>query len=138
MSKKKNGFTLIELMIVVAIIGILAVVGTPVYTNYLIRAQISEGLNISSGAKVAMSEYYIENGEWPKNNRAAGLADKHDIQGEYTEHVSIKTNVIEIKYHDSANRAIAKQKVDLIAVDNDGSIAWTCVSSGKIKAKHLL
>jgi len=137
MRKSQQGFTLIELMIVVAIIGILAAIAIPAYQDYTIRAQISEGLTLSAGAKSAVSEYYMERGAWPSNNDDAGLADKHDIMGKYTEHISVKDNVIEIKYEYDANAAITKEKIELTATNNDGSISWTSASAGTIKSNHL-
>jgi len=137
MKKEQQGFTLIELMIVVAIIGILAAVAIPAYQDYTIRAQISEGLTLSASAKLAVSEYFMENGAWPSNNDDAGLADQHDIMGKYTEHISVKDNVIEIKYEYDANAAITNEKIELTATNNVGSISWTCASAGTIKPNHL-
>ena len=137
MKKEQQGFTLIELMIVVAIIGILATVAIPVYQDYTIRAQISEGLTLSAGAKAAVSEYLMDRGAWPTNNDEAGLADKHDIIGNYTEHISVGDNVIEIKFGYDAHTKIMDEKIELTAVDNDGSISWTCASAGVIQANHL-
>ena len=137
MQKKQQGFTLIELMIVVAIIGILAAIAIPAYQDYTIRAQISEGLTLSAGAKSAVSEYFMNHGAWPSNNDDAGLADQHDIMGKYTEHISVKDNVIEIKYEYDANAAITNEKIELTATNNDGSISWTCASAGTIKPNHL-
>ena len=71
--KKQQGFTLIELMIVVAIIGILAAIAIPAYQDYTIRAQVSEGLNLSGGAKAAVTEYYQDQGTFPITNTIAGL-----------------------------------------------------------------
>ena len=68
MKKVQQGFTLIELMIVVAIIGILAAVAIPAYQDYTIRAQVSEGLTLAGQAKSAVSEYYSEHGAWPNGN----------------------------------------------------------------------
>lgn len=137
MNNKQKGFTLIELMIVVAIIGIMAVVAVPVYANYMVRGQISEGLNLSSVAQVAVSEYYLEYGEWPQDNTTAGLANEQDFSGLYTEGVSVSNNIIEITYSIRANAAIASEKVMLIGQDFDGNIKWACQSSGVIESEHL-
>ncbi len=137
MKKEQQGFTLIELMIVVAIIGILAAIAIPAYQNYIIRAQISEGLTLSAGAKTAVSEYFMDRGDWPADNDEAGLADKHDIIGNYTEHIEVEDNVIEIKFGYDAHPNIMDEKIELIAVNNAGSISWTCASVGTIQAKHL-
>jgi len=137
MNKKQQGFTLIELMIVVAIIGILASVAISAYQDYTIRAQVSEGLTLSSGAKAALNEYFMDRGVWPTDNAEAGLADQHDIVGNYTEHVDVNANIIEIKYGYDAHTAIFDQKILLTALDNDGSISWSCASAGVIQSKHL-
>ncbi len=137
MKNDQQGFTLIELMIVVAIIGILAAFAIPAYQNYLIRAQVSEGLTLSAGAKSAVSEYYMDYGVWPANNTEAGLADQHAIIGSYTEHVAVANNIIEVKYGYDANTAIFNEKITLTALDNAGSVSWTCASAGVIQAKHL-
>ena len=76
-----KGFTLIELMIVVAIIGILAAIAIPQYQNYTARAQVAEGLAIASGAKIAIAEYRNTTGERPADNAAAGLAEPTEITG---------------------------------------------------------
>ncbi len=136
MKKEQQGFTLIELMIVVAIIGVLAAIAIPAYQDYTIRAQVSEGLTLASGAKIAVEEYYSQYGDWPTNNAAAGVADQHDIMGKYTEHVSVNDNVIEIKYEYDANVNIHGDKIDLTATDNKGSISWTCAGDG-IADNHL-
>jgi len=137
MDIKQNGFTLIELMIVVAIVGILAAIAIPAYQNYIIRAQVTEGLALASKAKTGISEYYWERGSWPSNNAEVGMADKHDIIGTYTEHMAVKNNVIEIKYGYNANMAIFNEKIELTATANAGSIEWTCASKGKIVPEHL-
>ncbi len=137
MGKEQHGFTLIELMFVVAIIGILAEVALSSYQSYTVRAQVSEGLTLSASAKAAVAEYFMDRGAWPADNAAAGLVDKHDIIGKYTEHVSVANNVIDIKYGYNAHTAIFDQEITLTALNNAGSISWTCASAGVIQPKHL-
>ena len=137
MKKKQQGFTLIELMIVVAIIGTLAALAIPAYQDYTIRAQVAEGLTLAAGAKSAVSEYYMNLGDWPNNNSQAGLANQNDITGKYTRRVRVNDNVIEIRYGNDAHTAIFNEEVELTAVDNAGSISWTCASAGNIQANHL-
>jgi type IV pilus assembly protein PilA len=137
MRKEQQGFTLIELMIVVAIIGILASVALSAYQNYTIRAQVSEGLTLSSSAKMAVGEYFMDRGAWPADNAAAGLVDKTLIKGKYTQHVGVANNVIGITYGYAAHTAIFNETVELTAVNNFGSISWTCASAGVIQPKYL-
>src|SRR5690554_1411179 len=85
----QKGFTLIELMIVVAIIGILAAVALPAYQDYTIRAQVSEGLSLGSGARTAVTEYYQQHGEWPADNATAGLAEPNEISSKYVASVTV-------------------------------------------------
>ena len=79
----------------------------------------------------------MNHGVWPADNLEAGLADQHDIIGNYTEHVSVSNNVIGVKYGYDSHTAILDEKITLTAVDNSGSVSWTCASSGVIQAKHL-
>jgi type IV pilus assembly protein PilA len=137
MKTHAKGFTLVELMIVVSIIGTLAAVAMPAYQDYTIRAQISEGLNLASASQAAVEEYYAEHGDWPKKNGDAGLPDKKEIKGKYTKELAVKNDGIEIKYGNDAHQAIQKRKVVLTATDNNGSISWTCASDGKIEDNHL-
>ena len=137
--KKQQGFTLIELMIVVAIIGILAAIAIPAYQDYTIRAQVSEGLNLAAGAKAAVSEHQMDRGFWPDTNAMAGLSADVDINGSYVTSVGVVSNVITVTYGGSqpAHSAIAGETITLTGTVNNGSVEWDCASGGTIQAKHL-
>jgi type IV pilus assembly protein PilA len=134
---KRAGFTLIELMIVVAIIGILAAIAIPAYQRYVIRSQIAEGLNLSSGAQNAVSEYYMGTGAWPTDNEEAGLSDATEIVGDYTAKIVVADNVISVHYGVNAHADIVDEVVTLTGTDNEGSVSWVCASAGVIKSWHL-
>jgi type IV pilus assembly protein PilA len=138
--KKQQGFTLIELMIVVAIIGILAAIAIPAYQDYTIRAQVSEGLNLAAGAKAAVSEYSMDRGSWPTDNPTAGLSAAADINGSYVTSVGVSQNVITVTYGGSqpAHTVLSSGPATLLLTGtiNAGSVEWVC-SSGSILAKHL-
>jgi len=134
--KKQQGFTLIELMIVVAIIGILAAIAIPAYQDYTIRAQVTEGLNLAGGAKAAVSEYTMDRGEFPTTNAVAGLSDKGDIKGKYVVSVDNLGGLITVVYGGDAHKTLATGTLQLSAATNAGSIEWVCKGSG-IANKHL-
>lgn len=136
-SNNEPGFTLIELMIVVAIIGILAAVAIPLYQRYTIRTQVSEGLNLSSGARIAVSDFYMNTGGWPSDNATAGLALPTEITGDFTAQVEVVDNVINIQYGNRAHAEIAGEIVTLTGADNDGSVGWSCASAGGIQDENL-
>ena len=136
--KKQQGFTLIELMIVVAIIGILAAIAIPAYQDYTIRAQVSEGLNLAGGAKAAVSEYTMDRGSWPDTNAIAGLSDAGDIQGKYVGQVEVVDGLITVTYGNDAHTTINGANLMLSPVTNAGSVEWICSSSDdSIADKHV-
>ena len=136
--KKQQGFTLIELMIVVAIIGILAAIAIPAYQDYTIRAQVSEGLNLAGGAKAAVSEYTMDRGSFPDDNDMAGLSAETDISGKYVEQVLVTDGLITVTYGFDAHTIINGEDLTLSPVTNAGSVEWVCSSpSNAIADKHL-
>ena len=138
MKKEQHGFTLIELMIVVAIIGILAAIAIPMYLDYTTRSQIAEGLNVAGGAKAAVTEYYQDRGTFPSNNAQAGLDAPGNITGKYVTSVSTDSSgVITILYGNEAHPFISGETVILTATDHVGSVGWACASGGVIQAKHM-
>lgn len=131
MKKVQQGFTLIELMIVVAIIGILAAVAIPSYQDYTKRAHVSEGFGLAGAAKTSMSEYYASEGTWPTDNTTAGLAAATSISGNAVTSVTVATNTITILYNTKVNSTA--QNVVLTAADTGGGITWGC--SGSVASK---
>ncbi|ENW5554140.1 pilin, partial [Neisseria gonorrhoeae] len=104
MNTLQKGFTLIELMIVIAIVGILAAVALPAYQDYTARAQVSEAILLAEGQKSAVTEYYLNHGEWPKDNDSAGVASSPtDIKGKYVKSVTVAKGVVTADGTDGAN-----------------------------------
>ena len=132
MKSIQKGFTLIELMIVVAIIGILAAIAIPAYQDYTIRAQVSEGLTLAAGAKTAVAEGFATSGVAPVDRATAGMtAAATDTNGKYVTQIEVTNGVIEITYGANANAAIAGMTLGLTPyVSPDDSVAWKCGNAG--------
>ncbi|HGG9850009.1 TPA: pilin [Neisseria meningitidis] len=127
MNTLQKGFTLIELMIVIAIVGILAAVALPAYQDYTARAQVSEAILLAEGQKSAVTEYYLNHGEWPKNNTSAGVASSSTIKGKYVKEVTVANGVITATMLSSGvNKEIKGKKLSLWAKRQNGSVKWFC------------
>ncbi|HEZ3255095.1 TPA: pilin [Neisseria meningitidis] len=127
MNTLQKGFTLIELMIVIAIVGILAAVALPAYQDYTARAQVSEAILLAEGQKSAVTEYYLNHGEWPGNNSDAGVASSSTIKGKYVKEVTVANGVITATMLSSGvNNEIKGKKLSLWAKRQDGSVKWFC------------
>ena len=142
MKQMQKGFTLIELMIVVAIIGILAAIAIPAYQDYTIRSQVSEGLSLAGAAKAAVAESYSQTGQAPDNRTVAGMSNvETDTNGKYVNQVLITNGTIEIMY--SGPEANAKIKTKVLSLTPyqtlDASVTWRCgMSNAPIAANQLL
>ncbi|HGI8344531.1 TPA: pilin [Neisseria meningitidis] len=141
----QKGFTLIELMIVIAIVGILAAVALPAYQDYTARAQMSEALTLAEGQKSAVVEYYSDNGTFPADNNKAGIAASNTITGKYVSSVAVAaeasgaTSIAKITAKmkkTGVNKNIAEKTLVLVGEQNSGSFSWTC-KKGSVDEKFL-
>ncbi|ENX2524479.1 pilin, partial [Neisseria gonorrhoeae] len=127
MNTLQKGFTLIELMIVIAIVGILAAVALPAYQDYTARAQVSEAILLAEGQKSAVTEYYLNNGKWPENNGDAGVASSSSIKGKYVKSVTVAKGVVTAQMASTGvNKEIKGKKLSLWARREAGSVKWFC------------
>ncbi|ENX1148806.1 pilin, partial [Neisseria gonorrhoeae] len=127
MNTLQKGFTLIELMIVIAIVGILAAVALPAYQDYTARAQVSEAILLAEGQKSAVTEYYLNHGKWPENNTSAGVASPAEIKGKYVKSVTVAKGVVTAEMASTGvNNEIKGKKLSLWAKRQDGSVKWFC------------
>ena len=130
MKNMQKGFTLIELMIVVAIIAILAAIAVPAYQNYLIRAQVSEGTSLAGAAQTGIAEFYSNYGRLPGSNSSAGVPSSGSITGKYVSNVLVDTTgKVKVTYGLASNAKINGDFLYFSPVTTSGGISWTCTTS---------
>jgi type IV pilus assembly protein PilA len=137
MKKYQQGFTLIELMIVIAILGILMAIAIPAYQDYAVRAKVSEGINLAGGAKLAVAETYSSTGVMVASNVSAGLPADTTINGKYVSGVAVGTGGLITISYTGAEPKLSGATLLLSPTTAAGSIKWKCKKGAVIQDRYL-
>ena len=125
-----RGFTLIELMIVVAIIGILASIAIPSYQDYTIRAQVAEALSLVGELKPSIRDFYKERGVFPANNEQAGVPAPEELIGEYITDITVADGALHVRFGNYVNTAIMGKILTIrpvfVTANPSSPISWNC------------
>ena len=128
--KRARGFTLIELMIVVAIIGILAAIAIPAYQDYTIRAQVVEGLMLIDELKPSIREYYRNRGTWPGDNESAGVPLPEHLLGQYVEGIVVSDGAMHVRFGNKAHANLSGLTLTIrplyVTANPTSPISWNC------------
>jgi type IV pilus assembly protein PilA len=130
--KKMRGFTLVELMVVLAVIGVLAAIALPAYADYTKRAYVVEGFALTSAVKAGVANYWAYHGSYPADNAEAGLPNASSISGKAVSGVEIVAGVITVSFNDKVDSGAT-----LLLTPNvtGGSLTWDCTRGGSMEAK---
>jgi type IV pilus assembly protein PilA len=140
MKTLQKGFTLIELMIVVAIIGILAAIAIPAYQDYTIRSQVTEGLTLASDLKAGVAEIYAQSGDWERVTlENLGITNPANKSGNYVSQINVVAGEILIMYGNNANDNIGGEVLALVpSLNANQDVIWTCGGAGTTVAQKYL